>query len=525
MGFATPFCPLLSRYLCLGGIPGSCHFAFLAPLALWLPLWQLCALLPRELPGLLPHVFGPSGSPLPLGAAAPPLREEWKFRGEEFVLGQGGRNPFPDPPAAAQGSQGVDILRCGSCFRQHDRPAHMTVLAVGVTVELTSLHSQKYQVMYLNSNEGAQRALFRAGRMSMLLPAPPYYGSIVGLPFADFAVDVVVANATEWDRSGRRTQAVAEAIRVLAPGGTLALLPATAVLPSAKPPLAAALQQLPGGGNLFRRAAGLVHSLPVCSGCQLGPAFSSDPTAGFWGNCQPYIAPSYVPLSDPKLEAKILEAPSIDAGRMKWWPLSNVLKQYNRSWSQKTYSGSSEWFHYNYVGESRKDGSRGPVTKREWHFSDWIRSGKVTSLLDAGGGTCSLAYVLRKEGLMSRLKPYVAFGAYDCSMLRICAQRGTIEFQWDWLKPLPFCKTCQFDMVFQAEGVHHINGRNWERTWENFMANVKCGGWLFVTDHPCVAREYFEIGGKKLCWRHSVKDWARRKGHPVSDDVLVQKRC
>lgn len=59
---------------------------------------------------------------------------------------------------------------------------------------------------------------------------------------------------------------------------------------------------------------------------------------------------------------------------------------------------------------------------------------------------------LRRQRLLSKLDVYLAFGAYDCSMLRICAERGALSFQQNWLKQMPICASCKFDLIFQVEG-------------------------------------------------------------------------
>ena len=166
-------------------------------------------------------------------------------------------------------------------------------------------------------------------------------------------------------------------------------------------------------------------------------------------------------LEDPRRQRAILKEKSLSQGRLKQWPVANVLNtQTTEMWTDRVYGGPNRsWFFSNYVGHDEPDGSRGPVTKLEWQqndYSSWIASGKVKAVLDAGAGSCTLDYILREEGLAQRLKPYMPFGFYDCSQARICAERGTITLAWNWLNPLPFCSDCYFDLIFQAEGMHHI---------------------------------------------------------------------
>merc|ERR1712032_152875 len=129
------------------------------------------------------------------------------------------------------------------------------------------------------------------------------------------------------------------------------------------------------------------------------------------------------------------------------------------------------------------------------------KSGRVKSMLDAGAGSCTLDGVLRQEGLLDNLRPYMAFGAYDCRMLRFCAERGGISFQYNWLNPLPFCKTCVFDLVFQVEGIHHVEERSLYTTFNNFDAVTACQGFLFLWD-----------GGD---WHKTFISWVKQKRYRV----------
>ena len=110
----------------------------------------------------------------------------------------------------------------------------------------------------------------------------------------------------------------------------------------------------------------------------------------------------------------------------------------------------------NYVGSGGRLGD-----KKEWlpAFTKGIERGHIRSVLDAGAGTCSLDGHLRGHGLRDRVR-LLSFGFYDCSMARVAAERGSIIFDWTWLDPLPLCSTCTFDLVFQAEGMHHTTARS-----------------------------------------------------------------
>mmetsp|Transcript_1586 Transcript_1586/g.3599 ORF Transcript_1586/g.3599 Transcript_1586/m.3599 type:complete len:556 (+) Transcript_1586:63-1730(+) len=429
----------------------------------------------------------------------------------------------------------LDIMShsCKQCFRAADRPVHRSVLAIGVTAEVPALHSQQYEVMYINFDAAAQERLFRGGRPSVLLKqGSDVYGGLGQLPIADLAVDVVLVNATllaRFSDSPRAQGVLAEMLRVLVPGGTFALTPPLGLAHKVVLFVTnhALLRQHGRFANVFHRTRKLVEGLPVCKECGLRSPFGRQ-QADAQGDCQPYISDAYVAPTDPKRSAEILREGFLDRGRLKWWPCSNVLRtQTSSAWTDIVYAGQREWFFSNYVGHTQKDGSRQLISKAEWRneFSEWIKSGRVRSVLDAGAGSCTLAAQLRAQGLFNSLKPFISFGAYDCSQLRICAERGGVSLQWNWVQPLPFCNTCVFDLIFQAQGVHHVAPSNWDTSWDNFDAHLACNGFLFLNDHPCTLSEKHSVGKTMMCWRESVHAWARRKGYSVWGDIIVHKKC
>ena len=88
----------------------------------------------------------------------------------------------------------------------------------------------------------------------------------------------------------------------------------------------------------------------------------------------------YVSLEDPRRQRAILKEKSLSQGRLRQWPVANVLNtQTTEMWTDRVYAGPNRsWFFSNYVGHDEPDGSRGPVTKLEWQqndFSSWISSG------------------------------------------------------------------------------------------------------------------------------------------------------
>mmetsp|Transcript_97746 Transcript_97746/g.271958 ORF Transcript_97746/g.271958 Transcript_97746/m.271958 type:complete len:156 (+) Transcript_97746:3-470(+) len=154
-----------------------------------------------------------------------------------------------------------------------------------------------------------------------------------------------------------------------------------------------------------------------------------------------------------------------------------------------------------------------------------IKAGKVKSLLDAGAGTCSLYGVLLQRKVFPMLTQYMSFGAYDCAMMRLCGERGTVTFQHDWLFPLPLCPSCQFDLVYQVQGVHHTaldNVSDLPRAFDTFAAATKCDGWMFISDNEATL------------WVPELQRWVAQRGFRVVSECkadrlrpgyLVQKAC
>merc|ERR550537_1510917 len=185
-----------------------------------------------------------------------------------------------------------------------------------------------------------------------------------------------------------------------------------------------------------------------------------------------------------------------------------------------------QWFLDNYVGKTLKDQSREMVHKHDWpeEYETMIRDGKITSMVDAGAGSCSLALMLREKNLMKKLN-YFAFGFYDESMARICAERGQVIMDWSWFNKLPVCSQCKYDLVFQVEGMHHIGQDcekktlqcvipQWRQTMDNFDEVTKCGGFIHVGDNDCNKKtNYFYDGDKKQCWAGFAIEWAKEKGY------------
>lgn len=404
---------------------------------------------------------------------------------------------------------------------------YRSVLAVGVSTALPFLQKMGFYVWHVNWDTAAATELFNEGHPSLLWD----YANITRLPFTDFAADVVILNLTAClaQETGSVSPVVSQMVRLLTPAGMLVLVgvpeDTTSLDLKELPPAPRALL-LPGPrSNVFFRLDGEAEGVPVCHGCAMGSSYT--------GECQPHVQGGYASLNQTNRKTSILEDPPLHKARLHHWPVFNVLKTEigPPTWCDNTSKRDHGWFQRNHASQ---DPNKIGFVKQ---FDNWIKSGKVKSLLDAGAGACTLEGHLRITGSLKRLKPYMAFGANDCSMLRICAERSAISFQWNWANPLPVCPTCKFDLVFQVEGVHHLKKEEWKPSWTQLMDRVACKGHLFLADRRCKEEDYYivygTLGKKKWCWMDSVQDWAATAGHSSQrmkatrgrSHVLLQKKC
>eukprot|EP00933_Yihiella_yeosuensis_P016624 TRINITY_DN14118_c0_g2_i1.p1 TRINITY_DN14118_c0_g2~~TRINITY_DN14118_c0_g2_i1.p1 ORF type:complete len:115 (+),score=11.79 TRINITY_DN14118_c0_g2_i1:273-617(+) len=98
----------------------------------------------------------------------------------------------------------------------------------------------------------------------------------------------------------------------------------------------------------------------------------------------------------------------------------------------------------------------------------------------------------------------MGFGSYNCSIARICAERGPSILHIYWLGTLPFCKDCRFELIFQADDVHHNPSRG--HTWamlNNFVKRLNCDGVIHLSDDGAN-------------WPRDAEAWAQEKHYPVS---------
>merc|ERR1711907_96383 len=95
-------------------------------------------------------------------------------------------------------------------------------------------------------------------------------------------------------------------------------------------------------------------------------------------------------------------------------------------------------------------------------------------------------------------------------MARIAAERGSVILSHDWGEPLSFCANCRFDMIFQAEGMHHAaKVGNMFSVLDNFDAFLDCNGILVLEDLDTP-----ELGE----WFVDAKRWARLKAYKIQVD-------
>lgn len=349
-----------------------------------------------------------------------------------------------------------------------------------------------YFAYHVVRDEASAERVWRTGATSLLLP------NLTEIPIADLAIEVVAINGSSVGSRG--AEVLTEAVRMLAPAGLLVLAEVRDLGQLGASPLASAVLEKTSFGNVYRRKVGMGLGLPPCVECGSRDRNISK------GKCQPYVDGSFLPVTEKARTSVILAAPSVDIGRLRSLPMENILRTSppgNHTWATRTKAAMPRWFAQNYVsvGHFRKEEFNGD-------FQRMIKDGSVRSLLDAGAGSCTLDAMLRDRGLMPKLKQYVAFGAYDCSMLRVCAERGTISLDYNWLSRLPFCKHCLFDMVFQAEGMHHLQTREEVvKTLDHFTKQLACGGKLVMDDG---------LGrGRSWNWLKISEDYLRPKGYKM----------
>eukprot|EP00928_Gymnodinium_smaydae_P080176 TRINITY_DN6392_c2_g2_i2.p1 TRINITY_DN6392_c2_g2~~TRINITY_DN6392_c2_g2_i2.p1 ORF type:complete len:558 (+),score=40.38 TRINITY_DN6392_c2_g2_i2:205-1878(+) len=458
--------------------------------------------------------------------------------------------PPPPPPSSPTPplSPHFDIFACTSprkCIAQYGSAAQNSVLILiggSETNEerhpVDTLRNDDYETTYICDKDAMAEKLFYTGFRALVFPQSSFFE----LPYVDFAHDIVIldmrslctdiragASACE-DLAGK----VTEAVRLLTPGGLLIFTDLWNDGPlsmAAFGDTAAALLEATSAVNVFKRRLNNADNLETCSRCGLPSPFHPweeelNATRSFKGKCQAKLQSSYIsPTYDPTVSKKIAGTDSVAIGRYLYLPRGNVLgTQSFPQWVDGVHKKQHGWFESNYVNPR--------PSKREWDTSGFSHDKDLTSVLDAGAGSCALHGLLLRTGRIKKGVNWMGFGAYDCSMLRICSERGVQSFQFNWLNPLPLCKNCKFSHVFAAEGIHHVGKylKVKERlpllhqSFRNLAFYAKCGGRLYIEDKP---------SGDTNEWRDAAYKYFKstagfaevKKKHGANPGIMVRKVC
>lgn len=398
---------------------------------------------------------------------------------------------------------------------------HRNVLAFQMDQPALAFHGGSFSVQYAHSDPAIAARLWALGYMSVVAPAAVRDR----LQWGDLSIDIVIMNSSAVDfLSGHLNRsALDEAVRILIPSGFLILSDSHAKLP-----LACTMSQLLGPtvfANVFLRANVSIDGIEGLGSCdpQSGCAFPPNPLR--LGNpeesveqrpCQPVIAKpgdEYISLTDAGRIQKALSSPDLAVGRFR-----------------TAYPSGSRWFSgfdRGHGEQERYTGQTAPKPEFTEHpkLVSLVRDGNIKSVLDAGAGTCTLYGAFLERNFLGKLDRFMSFGGYNCPMLRLCGERGTISMEYNWLNPLPFCNSCKFDLVFQAQGVHHNPNKTAHLLMlNNFDSVLVCGGWLSISDAQT---------GPGPDWVPVLLAWAKERGYKFISRVnrgtrpmiLVRKLC
>ena len=168
-------------------------------------------------------------------------------------------------------------------------------------------------------------------------------------------------------------------------------------------------------------------------------------------NVKPGCKITTVQCSNHQFRRSLIPKSSFEKQRLRHWWRPNVLKilRHGKSWTDEysaiTGPGTYKKSYVTSTPEKLNAGSD--------ELEKLIRSRKAKRILDAGAGSCSLDGELLRKGYLPHLQNYLAFGAYDCSMIRICAERGSISFQHDWRQSrYPICAEAASTIWFFSSG-------------------------------------------------------------------------
>lgn len=420
-------------------------------------------------------------------------------------------------------------------------PIARTVLLVGGKHIGAFSDASLYDGLYVAYDDATAADHWSHGEAAILLDAARPFA----LPHAALAVDVLVldveAPAIRALGAEALREVYVESARVLAPGGLLFALGARATMDGAADVCSKPGQQKTCPHARCVAVAGIFEVVePYANvyrkGNAASPCANEKACARF-----PHITKART-IDDADRIAEIAGAPSTGAGRLAVWDARGLAAYGNASWAAKYAAENHDAWIANYVGIGHAKKVLPP--KREWprRLSEHVRSGRIKRVLDAGAGTCSLDATLRSQRLRSRIT-LVSFGFYDCSMARVASERGSMIFQWTWLRKLPFCDACGFDLVFQAEGMHHVSGQAvyhrrqgdvmglcggdvsnfacaqilWWASFDNLDAALKCGGTLYIADdaEPPLDVPANETGAR--CWAEAGAKWAADRGYEAAE--------
>eukprot|EP00435_Cladocopium_sp_Y103_P046838 s348_g13.t1 len=395
-------------------------------------------------------------------------------------------SPGRVPRASSPDSPGQDpsgLRKCSqrSCLGEDISAIHRSVILLATGKErLPVFHGPGFFPLYIVTADIEAQALWEVGANGLFFDLERFQD----LPFTDFAADMVVLDVGSFPKDVLGG-VVTEAVRILAQQGVLFVLGATEFDISQFSPQAGKLVVAGSFAHSFVRRLGVVPGLPICKACGMRSMFGERSIELSPENqCQAWVQPGFKSIFSPEIASKFSSNPKTSAEnqRLIHWYRPNVVRT-------QQVLGEGEWVdrYSKPGGGSKKSYEKAYVNSDPFKLPPrlelLVKDGKIKRILDAGAGSCSLEGELRRKGYWKQVHNFLAFGAYDCSMLRICAERGSISFQHNWLIPLPVCAACKFDLIYQFAGVHHMpTVDEHDKFISNMLALLECNGVLFVND-------------------------------------------
>ena len=144
-------------------------------------------------------------------------------------------------------------------------------------------------------------------------------------------------------------------------------------------------------------------------------------------------------------------------------------------------------------------------------YSSSQRRPATRRVLDAGGGSCSLATYMKQHLPSHSSVNVLAFDVgYNCGFHLACSERGQLMMQQSWFDKISVPDGSQ-DVVFHAQGLHHITPTTVERislVYDNLLRPLRPGGFLHLSDGD--AQHYGQLNGGM--WSHVLPHWAQTNG-------------